>query len=672
MSVSGSSVSEVEVSGADPVEAAGGFLAAWVTNQNRGNETMKKNVASQVTGSQMITALDGSDFTGAVSVFFTIDGGSQTAGAGTAPAHEGNGLHSYTPPQSETNGDNILFTFTGTGAITSTVQIYTTFPQSADNDVLLSDLITDVADVPTVAEFNARTRLDADYFSWATDDVAVVTLVDTVTLTATTTTNTDMVSEPLSASATANAVWDELKSSHTDADTFGDYLDTEVSGVSGTGLSAQATRDAMKLAPSVGAPSTGSIDDQLSDIDGDTGTALPAQITALNDLAATDILSDGTALNTTAGVVDTVTLTVTTTNNTDMVVAPDNAGITANGVAIGALNDFNPASDTVANVTTVATTTTNTDMVSEAPSLTDIENQIWNAQEGDHTAVNSFGYNLDSQVSLAGGGSLTEGGIAAAVWDLNRTGHTGINTFGLFLDEQITSITGGSLTVPGIVDGVYNAVTASYTANGSFGKLFNDSIVDTGTDIPAQITASFTEIKGATWSGSDTLEGIYDQTVTIDTAIGNLNDIEAADIVTAGPIATLSGDVVSVSDGAKATALATAQTDLDTITGSNGVTVASLQPNYNFGTISKGVAFPNYEFPMVLDDGESPGLGLTVTGQRSLDGAAFTNMVGGISEISNGVYKLNADATDTNGDFVMWRFSAVGARDTLTPFIGTS
>jgi hypothetical protein len=38
-----------------------------------------------------------------------------------------------------------------------------------------------------VAQFDARTRLDADYFSWTTDTVANVTTV------ATTTTNTDML-----------------------------------------------------------------------------------------------------------------------------------------------------------------------------------------------------------------------------------------------------------------------------------------------------------------------------------------------------------------------------------------------------------------------------------------------------------------------------------------------
>ena len=47
---------------------------------------MKKNVAGQSVGAQMITAADGTAFTGSVSVLVTIDNGTQTAGAGTAPA----------------------------------------------------------------------------------------------------------------------------------------------------------------------------------------------------------------------------------------------------------------------------------------------------------------------------------------------------------------------------------------------------------------------------------------------------------------------------------------------------------------------------------------------------------------------------------------------------------
>jgi len=93
---------------------------------------VKKNVASQVIGAQMVTASDGSAFTSATSVAVTVDGGTQTAGGGTGPTHEGNGFHSYLPTQAETNGDHIAFTFTGSGAIPVTVQVYTDFPQTGD------------------------------------------------------------------------------------------------------------------------------------------------------------------------------------------------------------------------------------------------------------------------------------------------------------------------------------------------------------------------------------------------------------------------------------------------------------------------------------------------------------------------------------------------------------
>lgn len=121
---------------------------------------MKKNVASQVIGAQMITASDGSAFTGTVTVVVTIDGGTQSASGGTGPTHEGNGFHSYLPTQAETNGDHIAFTFTGTGAIPVTVQVYTDFPQTGDSYTRLgapagASVSADIAAVPTVSEVQA-------------------------------------------------------------------------------------------------------------------------------------------------------------------------------------------------------------------------------------------------------------------------------------------------------------------------------------------------------------------------------------------------------------------------------------------------------------------------------------------------------------------------------------
>lgn len=234
---------------------------------------MKKNVASQSVGAEMITAADGTAFTGAVSVLVTIDNGTQTAGGGTAPAHEGNGYHSYTPTQAETNGDHIAFTFTGTGAIPATIQVYTNFPQTQDHTTAIDNVDTAV----DLIKSDTTTILD-----------------DTSTTGVIVATNNDKAGYSISGTKTT--------------------------------------------------------------------------LDALNDIAATSIVSGG-AITTSAGAVSNVTTVATTITNTDMrgtdsallaasYAAPDNAGITANGAAIAALNDIT-AADVWASVTRTLTSGAN-------------------------------------------------------------------------------------------------------------------------------------------------------------------------------------------------------------------------------------------------------------------------------------------------------------------------
>jgi hypothetical protein len=130
---------------------------------------MKKNVASQVVCAQLVSKTDGSDVTtGTTTVYVTGDAGTQatgTVGSGAA-THEGNGLWSYAPAQAETNYDNVVFTFTNTAAVSASVQIYTSFPQTGDNYARLgapagASIAADIADVPTAVE-NADALLNRD------------------------------------------------------------------------------------------------------------------------------------------------------------------------------------------------------------------------------------------------------------------------------------------------------------------------------------------------------------------------------------------------------------------------------------------------------------------------------------------------------------------------------
>lgn len=161
---------------------------------------MKKNVAGQVIAAHLKNRADGTPFTGTATVFIVGDNGSRTAGtqnSGNA-THKGNGTHVYVPSQAETNFDHVAFEFSHADAIAVVAQVYTTFPQTGDSfarlgapngGVSLADdlhtmisIIADtvdkytfnsaiallatqasVDDLPTNAEFAARTLLAAEY-----------------------------------------------------------------------------------------------------------------------------------------------------------------------------------------------------------------------------------------------------------------------------------------------------------------------------------------------------------------------------------------------------------------------------------------------------------------------------------------------------------------------------
>jgi hypothetical protein len=88
--------------------------------------------------------------------------------------------------------------------------------------------------------------------------------------------------------------------------------------------------------------------------------------------------------------------------------------------------------------------------------------------------------------------------------------------------------------------------------------------------------------------------------------------------------------------------------------------------------VKKNAALSNFGFRMVQSSNHvTPATGLTITAQRSIDGAAFASCANSASEISNGWYKINLAAGDLNGDVIILRFSATGADDSIGPVIVT-
>jgi hypothetical protein len=179
---------------------------------------MKKNVAGQKVGCQMVSASDGSAFTGSVTVAVTVDAGTQATGSvgSGACTHEGNGYHTYAPAQAETNGDLVAFTFTGTGAIPATVQVYTSFPQTVDNATNISAIKTVTDAIPNGGALTTiSTKIDTIDDFLDTEIAAIKAKTD------------NLPSDPADASDVAAAI----AAISAKIDTVDDFLDTEIAAI---------------------------------------------------------------------------------------------------------------------------------------------------------------------------------------------------------------------------------------------------------------------------------------------------------------------------------------------------------------------------------------------------------------------------------------------------------
>jgi hypothetical protein len=102
--------------------------------------------------------------------------------------------------------------------------------------------------------------------------------------------------------------------------------------------------------------------------------------------------------------------------------------------------------------------------------------------------------------------------------------------------------------------------------------------------------------------------------------------------------------------------------DLDAL--NTNVAAIKVQTDALPESITKNATFA-FSFKMVdATDGFTLETGLTVTGTRSIDGAAFTAITGTIAEIAaaSGIYRLSGATADSNGTEVVFKFASAGAR----------
>lgn len=215
--------------------------------------------------------------------------------------------------------------------------------------------------------------------------------------------------------------------------------DADVNAACDTAINDAALATAANLA---------TVDTVVDSILEDTGTTLPTTLTNMSG-ATFDTLTDSlealrnrgdaawitatgfaTPTNITAGTITTVT----NLTNAPADMALDST--VAKEATVAALNNFDPAADTVAHVTLVDTTTTNTDMVAAAPSAATISDAVWDEALAGHADVGSTG----AALSAAGG--------SGDPWATAIPGAYGAGTAGLLLGT----------TIPAAIDAIDNYI----------------------------------------------------------------------------------------------------------------------------------------------------------------------------------------------------------------------
>lgn len=213
----------------------------------RKNEAWRMSFAIRKSDGTLITTWTGAD------TEVSLDGAaySDATNEATEIGTSGTGYIDFTA--AEMNADCVLIkiTVTNTGALPIVIPVYpeeagdyrVADSQKVDLNTIKTQTVTASAGVTIPSSIASPTNITAAtgvVLSGVTHTGAVIPTVSTVSNGVTVTTNNDktgyaLATTPPTAGAIADAVWDEARSGHTTAGTFGFYLDAAISGVSGGG-----------------------------------------------------------------------------------------------------------------------------------------------------------------------------------------------------------------------------------------------------------------------------------------------------------------------------------------------------------------------------------------------------------------------------------------------------
>lgn len=527
---------------------------------------------------------------------------------------------------------------------------------------------------PSVAQFNARTILAASYFDPAADAVANVTLTATTT-TLTNKTGFSLASTGLDAivsTATgmveiAKAIWDRVLTGATH--NINNSAGKRLRGVSGEifedGTAQSGGNNSIQLASGDVTINEQFVSSKVI-IVGGTGTAQEAIITS--SVASTDTLTITPTWLVNPDATSEYQILPAQVHSTVRNGGYDNASVfidTVNGAAGTEKGVNGTSTNPVSNLTDAYVIAANEMLtkfdIAPGSAITLPSDSSDKQFVGSLYTVALNGQEIGDS-TFTGASQITGIGINTA------NGPPAFFTCGI-----------GTVTLPpsnGFEVGFFGTFTIG--SEGTFTYGGSASLLGLGLTLDYGVARNASQFALQSWGGG-TVEiqnagagtGTYELEMN---AIGghlviNANCSATTNVDLHGSIQftnNATGITVNDQSGALRVDLETVDTNVDSILVDTGTTLPALIDDL---AIKKNTAFSNFEFLMVLtSDGRTPATGLTVTGQRSIDGASFATVGGTIAEVSNGIYQFDALAADTNGDVITWRFTSATADDTFVTF----
>lgn len=281
---------------------------------------------------------------------------------------------------------------------------------------------------------------------------------------------------------------------------------------------------------------------------------------------------------------------------------------------------------------------------------------IWDALTSALTTTGSIGKLLVDNITA----SISS--VAGAVWDIVLASHltpgsTGnaLNAAGSAGDPWATMVPGayGSGTAGNIVGNRLDVAvstrlaTAGYTAPDNADIILIKAKTDNLPADPASNTQVNTRAPASTaldntvWTGA--------KAAFIDVAISSRNSV-APDNSGIAAIKSQTDQLVFVSGNVNANA--------QVVSDKTGYSLAPGQI-----PIKKNTALAGFTFPM-FDSSGSPMTGLSITSQRSIDGAALASTTNVATEVGSGLYAIDLSAADLNGNSISFLMNATGAAET--------